>query len=48
MAIHLADWGLRQQSDEDARRRDAVLIRMARLYRAGWHVVLPPVAGRPR
>lgn len=46
MSVHLPDWGLRQQTDDEARRRDAVLIRMGRLYRAGWHVVLPPVAGR--
>lgn len=48
MAIHLADWGLSQQSDEDARRRDAVLIRMARLHRSGYLLVLPPVRGGAR
>ena len=46
MAVHLADWGLRVQTDDEARRRDAVLIRIGRLWRTGWQPVLPPVAGR--
>lgn len=46
MAVNLADWGLKDMTDDKLRRRDAVLIRMGRLWRAGWHVVLPPVAGR--
>ncbi|NUT52383.1 MAG: hypothetical protein HOV94_34580 [Saccharothrix sp.] len=45
MAVHLADWGLTQMDDDKLRRRDAVLIRMARLYREGFRVVLPPVRG---
>jgi hypothetical protein len=45
MAVHLADWGLRQMSDADLRRRDAVLIRMARLHRSGFIVTLPPIGG---
>ena len=45
MSVHLPDWGLRKQTDDEARRRDAVLIRMARLYREGFRVVLPPVRG---
>lgn len=48
MAIHLADWGLSQQSDDDARKRDAILIRMAKLHRLGGRLILPPVNGRPR
>jgi hypothetical protein len=41
MAVHLADWGLRQLTDEDARRRDAVLILCARLWRDGIRFNLP-------
>lgn len=45
MAVHLADWGLSVMSDEKLRRRDAVLIRMAKLHRSGYILALPPVAG---
>lgn len=48
MGAHLADWGLRIQTDDDARRRDAVLIRMAKLHRLGGRLILPPITGRPR
>lgn len=48
MAIHLADYGLSVQSDEDARRRDAILIRMAKLHRVGGRLILPPINGRLR
>lgn len=43
MAVHLADCGLRQLSDDEARRRDAVLILCARLWRDGIRFTLPPV-----
>jgi hypothetical protein len=45
MAVHLADYGLTVMDDDRLRRRDAVLIRMGRLYREGFRVVLPPVRG---
>lgn len=41
MSIHLADWGLRQLTDDEARRRDAVLIFCARLWRDGIRFKLP-------
>lgn len=45
MAVHLADWGLAPMDDDKLRRRDAVLIRMARLHRSGYILALPPVRG---
>lgn len=43
MAVHLADWNLTVMDDERLPRRDAVLIRMARLHRSGYVIALPPV-----
>lgn len=48
MAIHLADYGLTVMDDDKLRRRDAVLIRMAKLHRLGGRLILPPINGRPR
>lgn len=47
MGIDLAAYGLSVQDEKKARRRDAVLIRMARLWRDGIRPRLPRV-GRAR
>lgn len=47
MATNLADYGLRAMTADEWSRRDAVLIRMARLWRTGGWVALPLPTNAP-